>query len=117
MHTWQRAVRSWVEKVLGTDNMKPRVRALRFAEESIELCQAADMLEEDYIKLVHRVYSKPKGEVQQEVGGVFVTFLAFCSGLEVDAYECLVTEFNRIGDPKMKAKIVASDDNKREAGL
>lgn len=56
-------------------------RGRRFAEEAIELNQALGVSKEDIIRLVNRVYSKPVGDVAQEIGGVGITLLGLCQSV------------------------------------
>jgi len=51
----------------------PRQRAARFAEEAIELMQAAELSREEVIQLVDYVYSRPSGEILDESSGVLTT--------------------------------------------
>jgi hypothetical protein len=61
-------------------------RTHRFLEEALELAQASGCSRDEALKLVEYVYSRPSGDVQQEVGGVMVTLAGLCyaSGVEMD---------------------------------
>lgn len=77
--TFDISVASWVEKCFGEEvaNNKSE-RNFRFFEEATELVQACDMTKEQCLQLVDYVYSRPKGEKNQEAGGVMVTLAALC---------------------------------------
>lgn len=92
---------AWAKRVFGdlpgVDVMSPRVRALRFLEEAIELYQAVtiadgmtpDAAETKAAGLLDYVFARPVGEPGQEVGGTMITLMSLCSrlGLSVDACE------------------------------
>lgn len=64
------------------------VRALRCAEEAVELAQAYKIPKEKMLDLVEIVYSRPPGEPEQELGGVAMTatVLAAAHGHDLDAF-------------------------------
>lgn len=61
-------------------------RTHRFLEEALELAQANGCSRNDAMVLVDYVFGRPKGEPDQEVGGVMVTLASLCSatGLNMD---------------------------------
>ncbi len=71
-------------------------RRTAFAEEALELLQAADMPLDDVISLAKHVYSKPVGEFAQEVGGVTTTLATLCAAFDVDMHKASETELARI---------------------
>lgn len=71
-------------------------RISRFVEEAIELAQSENMTIEQVKTIVDYVYSKPKGEPFQEVGGVGVTLLSYCGHRGISADFAEVTEFERV---------------------
>lgn len=86
----QHRVTDWIIRVLGAGCARdPRERALRFVEEAIELGQACGLAPEDVQALSARVFTRPAGELRQEIGGVGVTLLALgeCVGIDVDTEE------------------------------
>ena len=84
-------------KCFGPEISKDRKeRCHRFIEEALELVQAGDCSKEDVLMLVDYVYSRPKGEVYQEVGGVIVTLAAFCTAWNQDLELDAVVEQERI---------------------
>lgn len=68
----------FIAAALGADNLTKRIRIQRFLEEATELAQASDLDEETVHKLVSYVYSRPKGLISQEIGGVMVTLAVLC---------------------------------------
>ena len=98
-------VYSWIRDVFGEpeDVESDRAtRSRRFIEEAIELVQACGTPKEEVATILEYVYSRPKGEIQQEVGGVMVTLAGHASIFGYDPETCGNTELNRIRkiDPK-----------------
>ena len=75
--TFQQRLSNWVLHCFGAKiRSDKRERDVRFLEEAIELVQARGNVGlKDAVAMVHYVYSRPAGEVGQEVGGT-VTCLA-----------------------------------------
>jgi len=79
--TWEWAIRCFGAE--HVDNIP--VRALRTAEEAVELSQVCGIPKEMMHKLVDIVYSRPKGSFDSEVGGLMLTtacLAASCGGRE-----------------------------------
>lgn len=75
----------WGERCFGKSHMRdPAIRALRLAEEAVELTQACNVDKDMMHKLVDTVYSRPRGDEHQELGGVLLTasVMAHCLGYE-----------------------------------
>lgn len=86
----------WGCRCFGAAHMKNQgLRALRFAEEAIELAQACGVSEDRAAELVRIVYSRPPGMVWQEVGGSMVTLTVLCHALGVDLEEAFQIEVRR----------------------
>ena len=81
-------------------------RNYRFLEESVELVQSLNMSKEQVNKIVEYVYSRPKGESFQEIGGVMVTLTALCSANNIQLNNAALAEENRIWTiiPKIRKK-------------
>jgi len=79
----------WAKKVFGAECMTLDERAKRFFEEAVELAQACGLSQDEVTKIVAHVYSKRRGEIAQELGGVGVTLLtlALAAGLSADLEE------------------------------
>lgn len=84
--TFQARTAAWVRNAFGYGVARDRrERALRFAEEALELAQATgELSHEDAEALVRYVWDRPSGAVVQEVGGVLVTLAALCDAHEID---------------------------------
>lgn len=117
---FQRQVIYWFTTCFSKDDLDDgEERGLRFAEEAIEASQAGDIPEEKMHELVRHVYSRPKGEFKQEVGGVLTTLAVWCTNKKVDLIECGFDELTRIWTKiplireKQKAKIHASKEESK----
>lgn len=112
----QNLVSKWMAKVFTSEIAdNPRQRMQRFLEEALEWFQAEDMSKADAIALVDYVYGRPKGEPEQEIGGVAITTLAACSRLGYSFFACAWREFERVNQPEMIDKIRAKQDVKNAA--
>lgn len=108
---------SWALRTFGAQaagNLDERIR--RFTEEALELAQAVGMSEAAAIDLVRYVYARPVGEVEQEVGGVGLSLLAFCEFIGVSADECESRELARVL-AKDAGYFRARQDAKARAGV
>jgi hypothetical protein len=92
----QRRVYDWVRTTFGLANQDAHERALRFFEEAVELAQAEGIREEELVRIVRHVLTKPPGTPLQEAGGAGTTLLAYCEakGFSADTAERL--EFDRV---------------------
>ena len=94
---FQKGVYAWVMSAMGQDVLWSETeRNRRFIEEALELVQACGMPKDDAFALVEYVYSRPKGEKSQEVGGVMITLSALCSVQNINLIEAAETEYQRI---------------------
>jgi hypothetical protein len=72
-------IAGWVRSRLGEKALMDRQeRAARLVEEAIELAQAEGVPEIRIVNVARRVYDRPVGEVEQEIGGIGVCLLAYC---------------------------------------
>ena len=86
----------WGSRCFGEGHMmNVPVRALRAAEEVIELAQAVGVPETKMALLVKTVYARPGGMAYQEVGGSMVTLMILCRALGIDPEEAFVLELRR----------------------
>lgn len=93
----QRMVWDWGVRAFGLDHMTNcQTRGIRFAEEAIELAQAAGVDKEKLHKLIDFVYARPVGEIYAEIGGVGVTLLALSQSLRVSADAAEQSELERV---------------------
>lgn len=94
---FQECVGKWLEECLGRTVAADREeRGFRFVEESLELAQAAGISKEQALELVDYVYSRPVGELPQEVGGVMITLHALCYAFNLVVESCAHTELAHI---------------------
>lgn len=93
----QPRVREWVLACFGEVIADDQVeRRQRFLEEALELVQAAGAPRSEIVKLMDYVYSRPVGELPQEIGGTMTTLAAFCSAHNLDMHLCGEFELARI---------------------
>jgi hypothetical protein len=73
----------------------PKERVYRLLEETNELAQAEGVSLERALEISRYVYSRPAGDIHQEVGGVAVTLLAYCHSRGLNAYDLETEEIKR----------------------
>lgn len=113
----QRKIGEWCVAAFGEfEGKSVAQRALRLLEESAELAQAAGVNEHLSHSLLHYVWSRPVGEIHQEIGGVAVTLLALAhsAGLSAEAEE--IREVERVLS-KPLAHFTERNKAKNDAGL
>lgn len=82
---YQKRVRDWLVACFGEKFADPdQERAARHMEESIELFHAQGKSFDELVALARRVYSRPAGDPQRELGDVMVTLAALA---EVNGYD------------------------------
>lgn len=87
----------FVSRAFGTSLvMNKWERAMRCAEEALELAQAEHVSEEDAMRLLKRVYSRPIGEPLQEGAGLGVCWLVWTLTHDADPMEIVVREIERV---------------------
>lgn len=87
----------WTVTRLGEACLTDRhERAVRLVEEAIELCQAEGVTQEFVQRVLDRAYSRPVGDVEQEGGGVGLTFLAWAFAAKLDPMKITQCELERI---------------------
>lgn len=111
---FQRRVTAWLVACFGEERaIDPLERTYRMLEEALELAQACGCAEEDASRLVRYVFSRPRGGVPQEVGGVMVTVAGLCSAMGVDMMASgddeLVRDWARIDEIRLKANSKPDD--------
>lgn len=118
MSDLQNIVWEWCKSTLGPAAASHRQeRALRLLEEALELAQAESLGMPIVIQLMLRVWSRPVGEVHQEVAGIGVTTLAYCAAAGLDFERELEIELERIRRPEVQESIRKKQHEKREAGV
>lgn len=109
--SFQERADRWLLACFGTKIARDKVeRNHRFIEEALELVQACDCSKEEVLKAVDYVFDRPRGEIDQEVGGVMNTLTALCSAHEIELEDAADRELERCWDriekirEKQKAK-------------
>lgn len=103
LQKFQLDIQYWADTAFGKETSSDLFeRKYRFLEEVLELVQTVELpdenAEEECIRLVRYVFSRPKGEPFQEAGGVMVTFALLCNSLKIDAQDAAVVEEQRVWD-------------------
>jgi len=117
MEALQRIAHEWACRVFGRVAVgNKEERALRIAEEAIELCQALDVDREKMDRLVNVVYGRPKGHWFKELGGVTNTLAIFTEGTGYTMDNILEIEVRRVlaEDPD---KFTKRFEEKRKMGV
>lgn len=93
-----RIARDWAVRCFGKEHVSDAsVRSLRIAEEAVELAQSVGVAKDKMLLLVETIYSRPRGHVDQEVGGVLMTVYLFCVAiLGRDPDEVFAQELSRV---------------------
>lgn len=100
--TIQDRVATWVRSTFGEAAIiDVPERALRLAEQALELTQACGLDAATLHRLVDYVFGRPVGEAGQELGGCMVTLYAMSSALGIDADQALEAELARIHRPEI----------------
>lgn len=93
----QQTVGQWCTDAFGAGQAASLpLRGLRLVEEAVEAAQAAGCDRDQLHRLVDYVYSRPVGEIGQELGGVGVTVLALANAAGLDADDCEREEVERV---------------------
>lgn len=93
----QADVAAWCRRAFGDEQAdSPPQRGLRLLEEAAEAAQAAGVDAALAHHVVAHVFSRPVGEIAQELGGVGVTLLAFANACGLSADECERIEAERV---------------------
>jgi len=94
---FQQRVRPWLVACFGEEfDGEEHAREARFLEEAMELFQARGRSFEELVSVARYVFSRPAGEVRQEIGGVMTALAALCEVSGHDMYECGEAELERI---------------------
>lgn len=112
----QSAVMKWAVSAFGDIAEDPQERINRFIEESIELAQALGVDKDRVCHIVNYVYSRPVGEIFQEVGGASLTLLALCETIGINTDDAEAIELERVLGMDLE-KLRAKQNSKAEAGV
>ncbi len=87
----------WARECFGREATEDaRHRAVRFLEEALELAQACDVGVGSARGVVHWVYSRPRGAIGQEIGGVALTLAVLAASVELEGVACAWRELRRV---------------------
>ncbi|MCP1540123.1 hypothetical protein [Methylorubrum extorquens] len=110
----QREINYQVARLFGARFLTLRNRVERLIEEVAELAQAEDFPLEDALRIVQLAYAAPKGDPDQEAGGVSVCLLSYCEVKGRSADHLERRELDRLATKnpeelaeKLKAKIAS----------
>lgn len=92
----QQSVLDWAVRSFGEIARNRDERAARLAEEAIEIAQAEGVPLEVIVRIATRVYSRPAGELWQELGGLGITALAFAENAGLSLGGCTDREWQRV---------------------
>lgn len=117
MKPLQLRVAPWLLETFGFKIASNKLeRGDRLLEEVFELLQSGDYPVERVDVLREYVWGRPKGEPDQEVGGVMITLAAYCLAHGIDLQEAGDAEMARISTPEMIQKIRAKQAAKKDIG-
>jgi len=104
----QEKIGDWVAGTFGYEVLADKQeRNARFFEEVVELMQVRGMTVAEMVAIIHDKMTKPVGELDQEVGGVLITFLALCESGDVDVDTAYANEWNRVQPMEVRNRIAA----------
>lgn len=100
-------VHDWGLRAFGAENFNsPQERSLRLLEEAAELAQSEGIDPNLALKVVHSVFSRPRGTPMHEAGGVLLTLVAYLRTHGWNAENILLLEVIRVlGIPVEKFRI------------
>jgi hypothetical protein len=113
----QLLVGSWAARSFGIDEaLSYPQRGIRLLEEAAEAAQVCGVTEEMAVNMMRYVWSRPSGNLEQELGGVGVTLLALAHASGRSADMCEQTEITRVLN-KPTEHFVARNKAKNDAGF
>jgi hypothetical protein len=94
---YQFKIAEWISRCFGKEVFYDHEeRGRRFIEEAVELNQAIGVSKEDILRIVDHVYSRPVGDVFQEIGGVGITLLGLCQSVGYNFEAATQTELDKV---------------------
>lgn len=107
IEVYQTTVAKWVCEVFGEEYQESlQERAIRHIEEAIEICQSADVSEEQILATIRQVYNKaPNPNIGQEIGQNLLTLLALSESAGYHLGDEFQKELMRISQQKVKDRI------------
>lgn len=101
----QHRAQEWVETTLPGQVINRKTRAARFLEEAAEAAQAAGLSAADAGLVMHQVYSRPPGELHQELAGSMTTLCILATAANVDLEWASLAEMARMETPEIREKV------------
>jgi NTP pyrophosphatase (non-canonical NTP hydrolase) len=89
-------VLQWAVDSFGEIARNRDERAARLAEEAMEVAQAEGVPLETLKRIADRIYSRPMGELGQEVGGLGITLYALAANCGLDLFDEIEREWKRV---------------------
>jgi len=86
----------WAEESFGPIARNRDERAARLAEEAMEVAQAEGVPLETLKRIADRIYSRPVGELGQEVGGLGITLYALAANCGLNLFGEIEREWKRV---------------------
>lgn len=83
----------------------------------MELVQVTGLTQSQVFQVADQVFSRPPGQLKQEIGGTMVTLLALVENQGEVALDCLIAEVNRIHTPEVIKKCQKRQKEKASKGL
>jgi hypothetical protein len=120
LENYTKRLKYWATKTFGVHvALDKKERASRFAEESIETMQAMNLTKEQVLSFVDYVYSRPVGELDQEMSGSLITLLLAAESFSVDLEGKITKEVHKIVDlgDKIREKHNSKPDHLRLASV
>jgi hypothetical protein len=112
-----RIAMEWAIRCFGREHVFDiGIRALRTAEEAIELAQTVHVPKEKLHELVEVVYARPHGRWDQEVGGLLMTVAIMCASRGMQPDRLFLDELCRVLD-KSPEHFAARNQEKLDTGL
>lgn len=87
---------AWAADTFGPVAGQTNERAMRFAEEALELVHALGLPAETVTKIAERVYSRAAGDPEKEAGQAQMTLDALCAQQGIDPQDEADKEFDRV---------------------
>jgi hypothetical protein len=107
---FQSRVAIWIKKCFGSEAFSNKeTRNFRFLEEALELVQSTGLTKEQAHVLVDYVYGRPVGEIEQEFGGVYLTFAAIGQAQGIDIQSAGEKELARVNQSDIIERIRLKD--------
>jgi hypothetical protein len=87
---------AWAVDMFGPIALDRRERISRFTEEAIELVHAEGLPPDLLLRIVERVYSRPAGDTQKELGQAQACLEVFAESIGLSADDEAAREFARV---------------------